>query len=111
MLLVKLVKCGFDYHSVFWFGSYLRNRCQYVKVNKILSDKEISQCGVPQGSVLGPLLLVLYTNEILAVVAQNALAGAMETSTHEYTDDLQLFTSCNVTLLDAAVSKLAKNVK
>ena len=30
-LLVKLVKYGFDYHSVLWFGSYLRNSCQYPK--------------------------------------------------------------------------------
>ena len=47
-----------------WFVSYLQNWKQYVIFNKTESEcKEIS-CGVPQGSILGPLLLILYINDI-----------------------------------------------
>ena len=103
MLLVKLVKYGFDCHSVFWFDSYLRNRAQYVKVNNTISENESSQYGVPQGSILGPLLFILYINEIPAISAENTNPGTMETSIHGYADDLQLFTSCIVKSVGTAV--------
>ena len=65
------------------------------------------QCGVPQGSVLDHLLIMLYINEISTVLLENAMARAIETSIHGYSDHLQLFTSCTITSLDPAVSELA----
>ena len=47
-----------------WFESYLSNREQVVKIDNVLSKKRFISCGVPQGSILGSILFLLYINDI-----------------------------------------------
>ena len=51
-----------------WFRSYLINREQYVSTNNVDSNPSVIQCGVPQGSILGPLLFLIFIKD-----TQNAL--------------------------------------
>ena len=61
ILLQKLEHYGIRGSSLNWFRSYLSDRAQYVFCNNEKSDIKSISCGVPQGSVLGPLLFLLYS--------------------------------------------------
>ena len=62
ILSPKLENYGFRGVVNNWFRSYLIGRRQYTTVNGYISDAHQTLCGVPQGSVLGPLLFLLYIN-------------------------------------------------
>jgi len=69
-LLKKLERYGIRGVAQRWISDYLRNRFQFVQFTNERSQLQRVTCGVPQGSVLGPKLFLLYINDIGKVLTQ-----------------------------------------
>ena len=78
--------CGVNTTNLVWFASYLNDRKQYIKITESADTvKKNIKCGVPQDSILGPLLFLLYVNDIPN--SSNVLVLIM------FADDTNLFLS------------------
>ena len=70
-----------------WFRSYLTKRFQIVSTQGTHSDQIELCCGVPQGSVLGPILFIFYTQPLTSVILKHPVSHML------YTDDTQVYKS------------------
>ena len=87
ILLDRLnVYYGISELALGWFKSYLSGRTHSVKVGSTLSHPAVLHYGVPQGSVLGPILFSLYTNPISSIIHSHSSINY-----HFYADDTQLY--------------------
>ena len=96
ILLAKLNHYGIRGVSNDWFKSYLSNHNQYVSINGYKSGISAINCGVPQGSVLGPLLFLLYINDLNQAIKSF--------KAHHFADDT------NLLCLSNSITKLNKQV-
>ena len=81
-LLFKLRRMGIGGNLLGWFKSYLENRTQRVALEGCYSGYTNINAGVPQGSILGPLLFLIYINDIVREIGSNIRLFADDTSLH-----------------------------
>ena len=88
-ILLHSLQQVFGIHSTVlsWFRSYLTKRFQIVSTQGTHSDQIQLCCGVPQGSVLGPILYILYTQPLTSVILRHPISHML------YTDDMQVYKS------------------
>ena len=96
ILLQKLNYYGISGLANNWFSSYLQNRTQFVSINSFDSNVNAIYCSVPQGSILGPLLFLIYINDLHFAIKYCKV--------HHFADDTNLLSFNN------SVKKINKQV-
>ena len=84
LLIAKLNAYGFSYSALSLIKSYLANRWQGTKINTTFSSWSALLSGVPQGSVLGPLLFDIFLNDLFYVINETEVCNYADDTTLMY---------------------------
>ena len=105
ILISKLKKYGIKGNENNWFQSYLANRSQYCSIDGQIIDILEIECGIPQGSCLGPLLFIIYLNDF-----EHCLKHSRA---NMYADDTEITISSNnqAELIEKAQAELSNIAK
>ena len=102
ILLKKLIHFGFDTKSVTLLMNYLSNRTQYVQVEDKISKTLPIYFGVPQGSILGPILFNIYVSKLPDQIVSNSI---------QYADDTTISRSCKINSILQNIKLIENDVK
>ena len=107
LLLSKLHYYGFSVATIKWFDSYFKNRTQRVEIcdesgSTLVSDPAEVFRGVPQGSILGPILFILYSADVTSEIRYCKY--------HIYADDIQVYIHTKPADAQAAINKLNEDL-
>jgi len=100
ILLTKMRSMNID---EFWFDNYLSNRTQAVKINNHISTKQVVEYGVPQGSVLGPILFNIFINDLKSISPDIILV--------QFADDAQFLHSGKVENIASVIQQAESTVE
>ena len=103
VLLSKLPSFGIIDNELLWFTDYIFNRSQVIEINGTSSESECITSGVPQGSILGPLLFIIFYDDICSAVKYSDIIM--------YADDTVLvFADKNITVIERILNQEMKNI-
>lgn len=103
ILIKKLQSLGVSIKTLEWFKSYLSNREQRTRVANVLSDPLTVTHGVPQGSILGPMLFTLYINDLHKSVKFS--------NVESYVDDTKIFLSFETKDLQSCLQQIRHDLR
>jgi len=102
ILLEKLYQLNFSHDSIEILSSYLRDRYQYVQIDDQRSSCSPMNFGVPQGSILGPVLFNLYVIELTDRISSRAI---------QYADDTTIYRHCKIINIATAIKDLENDIE
>lgn len=86
ILLLKLKKLGFNNNLIEWIKSYLTDRKLFVKLGSAISEQFVATSGIPQGSHLGPLIFIIFINDLVTYVGSKSKSRSLL-----FADDNKIF--------------------